>query len=55
MGSSGYHERSLQLDDTHPLGPRAKLETGYRGSERRTSYTSDLRYLAGGVPVVDQV
>ena len=50
-GASGYHERSLQVDDTHPLGSLGKLELGYRGSERRTTNASDLRFFANGVPV----
>ncbi len=51
-GSSGYPVRSLQMDDTRPLGARATLELGYRGVDRRTTSGSDLRYYAGGLPVV---
>ena len=52
VGASGYHERSLQLDDTHPLGARGNLELGYRGAERRTTTSSDLRFFAGDSLVV---
>jgi outer membrane receptor protein involved in Fe transport len=45
-GAYGYQERSLQIDDTHPLGARGKLEVGYRGLERLTSSSSALRWVA---------
>jgi len=41
-------ERSVQLDDTYPLGKKGKLETGYRGAERRSANTSRLSVLSGG-------
>ena len=44
-------ERSLQIDDTHPLGAKAKIETGYRGSLRLSSSSGSLEFVQGGVPV----
>lgn len=41
-------ERSVQLDDTYPVGKVGKLETGYRGAERRSHATSSLFDLTGG-------
>jgi len=52
-GATGYHERSLQLDDTHPLGERGKVELGYRGAERRNTNSSELRYFVDGLPVAN--
>lgn len=51
-GAYGYDERSLQIDDTHPLGSLGKLELGYRGAERRTTNASEVRFFANGDPVV---
>jgi outer membrane receptor for ferrienterochelin and colicin len=50
-----YRERSLQIDDTHPLGKSGKLELGYKGMERITTNASDLLVVAGpaGSPVTD--
>jgi len=45
--ASGYHERSIEVDDTHPLGPRGKLELGYRGADRRNTSSSELAYFPG--------
>lgn len=50
--ASGGHERSLEVDDTHPLGAHGKLELGYRGAERRNTDSSTLRYFAGDSLVV---
>ena len=54
-GDYDYSERSLQIDDTHPLGKGAKLELGYKGSERITSNASDLVLVPGpaGAPSTD--
>ena len=52
-GAFGYHERSLQVDDTHPLGAKAKLELGYRVAERRTESASAIQFFEGGLPVVN--
>ncbi|MCE9627423.1 MAG: TonB-dependent receptor [Candidatus Eisenbacteria bacterium] len=41
-------ERSLQIDDTRPVGKKGKLESGYRGMRRATGSTSRLDYLRGG-------
>jgi hypothetical protein len=46
-GDDGSRERSLQIDDTHPLGAKGKLEIGYRGAERRNNSSSLLSVLAG--------
>src|SRR6185436_19762907 len=54
-GDNDYRERSLQLDDTHPLGQKGKLELGYKGMERINRNASDLLVVAGpaGTPAVD--
>jgi len=41
-------ELSFQMDDTYPLGAKGKLESGYRGSARRTASTSELTVISGG-------
>jgi outer membrane receptor for ferrienterochelin and colicin len=51
-GSNGYHERSVQIDDTHPVGKNAKLELGYRGARRVTTNSSELEFFADGGPLV---
>ena len=50
-----YSERSLQFDDTHPLGKKGKVELGYKGLERITTNASDLLVVAGpaGSPATD--
>ena len=50
-----YRERSLQIDDTQPLGKKGKLELGYKGFERVTTNASDLLVIAGpaGAPSTD--
>jgi outer membrane beta-barrel protein/carboxypeptidase family protein/TonB-dependent receptor-like protein len=40
-------ETSLQVDDTHPLGKKGKLEVGYRGVERSSHNVSTLAILSG--------
>jgi outer membrane receptor protein involved in Fe transport len=51
LGSAdGSRERSIQIDDTHPLGPKGKLELGYRGAERRTTNSSALGVASGSAP-----
>ena len=52
---NNYHQRSLQIDDTHPLGRTGKLELGYKGTERVTRSTSALTILAGSgqPPIAD--
>jgi hypothetical protein len=54
-GDNDYRERSLQIDDTHPLGAKGKLELGYKGSERVTSNAADLLLVQGtaGAPAAD--
>lgn len=49
-GDDRTRERSLQLDDTFPLGRKGKLELGYRGAERRTASTNRLDFSSGSVP-----
>ena len=44
--ASGDHQRSLEIDDTHPLGAKGKVETGYRGLERRSTDSSTLDFVA---------
>ena len=46
-GDNDYRERSLQIDDTHPLGKKGKVELGYKGSQRVTSNSSGLLLLQG--------
>ena len=50
-----YRERSLQFDDSHPLGKKGKLELGYKGLERISTNASDLLVVAGpaGSPAAD--
>jgi hypothetical protein len=54
-GDNDYRERSLQVDDTHPLGKKGKLELGYKGLERINTNASDLLVVAGpaGTPATD--
>ena len=54
-GDNDYRERSVQFDDTHPLGKKGKLELGYKGMERITTNASDLLVVAGpaGSPATD--
>jgi outer membrane receptor for ferrienterochelin and colicin len=47
LGDNDYRERSLQIDDTHPLGKKGKLELGYKGMERITTNSSDLLVVGG--------
>jgi outer membrane receptor protein involved in Fe transport len=56
-GDNDYRERSLQFDDTHPLGKKGKLELGYKGMERVTTNASDLIVVGGpaGTPATDDV
>jgi outer membrane receptor for ferrienterochelin and colicin len=49
-GTNGYRERSVQADDTHPIGAKGKLELGVRAAERRTSDVSTLVVSASGSP-----
>jgi len=51
-GAFGSRERSLEADDTHPLGEKGKLEVGYRGSERRNANSRILQYFEDGEVVV---
>lgn len=51
-GAMSTHERSLEADDTHPLGEKGKLEAGYRASERRNTNSRDLRFREDGVEIV---
>lgn len=51
-GAYAGRERSLQADDTHPLGAKGKLESGYRGSERLNTNSRALAFEQDGVPVV---
>src|SRR4029079_18153557 len=48
-GGDHPRERSFQFDDTYPIGKLGKLESGYRGAERRTHNTSSLFDLSNGV------
>lgn len=48
VGDDDSRDRLFQIDDTHPLGAKGKLELGYRGAERRTSSLSQLSVLSGG-------
>jgi outer membrane receptor for ferrienterochelin and colicin len=56
-GDNDYRERSLQFDDTHPLGKKGKVELGYKGMERITTNASDLIVAGGpaGTPATDDV
>jgi hypothetical protein len=49
--SNGYHERSVQVDDTHPWAKSGKLELGYRAARRVSTNSSELEFFAGGGPV----
>lgn len=40
-------DRSAQVDDTWPLGKKGKLETGYRGAERRNANRNLLSVISG--------
>ena len=51
-GAVSGHERSLEADDTHPLGEKGKLEAGYRGSDRRNASSRVLRFFEDGAIVV---
>ena len=53
--NNDYRERSLQVDDTHPVGKKGKLELGYKGSERVTTNASGLLLVQGsaGPPATD--
>lgn len=51
-GAFGSRERSVEADDTHPLGAKGKLELGYRGSERRNANSRILQYFEDGAVVV---
>lgn len=51
-GAYAGRERSLQADDTHPLGAKGKLESGYRGSERLNTNSRALAFEQDGVPIV---
>lgn len=46
-GVGHWRERSVQLDDTYPLGTKGKLETGYRGADRRSGNRSTLTVFQG--------
>ena len=46
-GKKDYHQRSLQIDDMHPIGQKGKLELGYKGFERVT-HDADMLLLIGG-------
>ena len=54
-GKNHYHQRSLQIDDTQPLGSKGKLELGYKGTERVTGNTRALSILTGSgdPPITD--
>jgi len=52
-GDNDYRERSLQVDDTHPLGKKGKIELGYKGTERVTTNASNLVLLQGSAPATD--
>jgi outer membrane receptor for ferrienterochelin and colicin len=56
-GDNDYRERSLQMDDTHPLGKKGKLELGYKGMERTTTNASGLVVVGGpaGTPATDDM
>lgn len=41
------YDRSWELADTHPLGAKGKVETGYRGSDRRNAKSARLEYFDG--------
>jgi outer membrane receptor protein involved in Fe transport len=46
-GNNDFHQRSLQIDDTHPVGQKGKVELGYKGSERVTLKASGLLLVQG--------
>lgn len=50
--ATGDHQRSLEADDTHPLGAHGKLEAGYRGVDRHTTNSGALAYFAGDSLIV---
>jgi len=55
-GDNHYRQRSLQVDDTHPLGSKGKLELGFKGTERVTGNARALLILAGsGEPPITDI
>jgi outer membrane receptor protein involved in Fe transport len=50
--ASGNATRSLEADDTQPLGKLGKLESGLHLSERVATESGALAYTQDGVPVV---
>jgi outer membrane receptor protein involved in Fe transport len=50
-GNNDHHQRSLQIDDMHPIGKKGKLELGYKGTERVTKDASGLLLVAGSAGV----
>ncbi len=51
--SSSYRERSLELDDTHPIGAKGKLESGWRVAERVNTSAGGVEFA--GEDVADQL
>lgn len=45
--ASAQYDRSWEFNDTHPLGPNGNVESGYRGSDRRNTRSTLLRYFDG--------
>jgi outer membrane receptor protein involved in Fe transport len=53
-GNNDYRRRSLQIDDTHPLGGKGTVGLGYKGSERFTNNASGLLLIQGSAgPTTD--
>jgi outer membrane receptor protein involved in Fe transport len=46
-GNNDHHQRSLQIDDMHPIGKKGKVELGYKGTERVTTDASVMRVVQG--------
>ncbi len=47
-GASGYRQRSLQADDTRPLGAKGKVEAGYRAAERVLLSSTRVQWSTAG-------
>jgi outer membrane receptor protein involved in Fe transport len=50
-GDKDYHQRSLQIDDMHPIGKKGKVELGYKGAERVTTDADAMLVVQGSSSV----
>jgi outer membrane receptor protein involved in Fe transport len=46
-GNNDYHQRSIQIDDIHPVGKKGKVELGYKGTERATTNARGILVVQG--------